>query len=130
MELATLLVAGVLATSASTFGVTRSSSSRSSARSSTTTTRSTSRPSWSSNHNYGGGSGAKVGKASLKSRTNPPQPHDHDGKRYNSSDAIYTNHRGNWVYYWLPIGTAIYCYDKEHKRIDCDRDDKAYMKDW
>ena len=134
MKLTEFIIAGVLASSVGlvTFAKGASSSGgRSSSRSSSSSrSASTSPVSWSSSAKYGTGSGKLVGKSPLSSKTKPPQPHTHNGKKYNSSKAIYTNPRGQWVYYWIPIGGAIYCYDKDHKRIDCDRDDKSYMKDW
>jgi hypothetical protein len=86
---------------------------------------------WSSTTKYGTGKGKLTGTGKLKSKTKPPKAHDYKGKKYNSSEAIYTNKRGNWVYYWLPIANGgVACYDKDHKQVTCDRDKKSYSKDW
>lgn len=118
------------------------SSSRSSFRSSSrSTTRSTtpSRPStpsrttpraWSNSTRYGLGGGTMVGLGALHSRTTPPKPHTYQGKNYTSVDAIYTNHWGTWVYYYAMVGATRKCYDQNHKATTCDRDKKAYSKDW
>lgn len=77
---------------------------------------------------------SKVGTKPLKSRTTAPKPHTHNGQTFNSSTAPYTNSRGLWVYWWIPVLVAghqeIHCFDKDHKRITCDRDKNAYQKDW
>lgn len=150
MKLAELLIAGVLVASINTSvmakgasssgGRSSSSSSRSSSSRpspspspspSTATATSTSKPAaYSSTKSYATGKGNKVGKAPLKSKTTPPAAHDHNGTKYNSSTAPYTNSSGGWVFWWIPVGTTIQCFDKEHKRITCNRDDKSYQKDW
>jgi hypothetical protein len=79
---------------------------------------------------------SRVGTAPLRSRTTPPRPHTYNGRTYNSSSAQYTNTNGLWVYYWLLIPNSttgkkdLQCFDKNHKRVTCNRDSKSYQKDW
>lgn len=96
----------------------------------TKTTSSTSQPasSWNKTKSYGLGKGNVVGKAPLSSKTKAPLPHEYNGKRYNSTTSIFTNNRGQWVYYWT--NNPYQCYDKNHKRVTCDRNAKSYQKDW
>lgn len=99
----------------------RSSSSSSRTNSKSTTTRS--------------GATSKVGKAPLKSATPAPKPHTHNGRTYSSSSAPYTNTSGLWVLFFI-IATnqngqkETQCFDKDHKRITCNRDDKSYQRNW
>lgn len=116
------------------------SSSRSSSRPASTS-RPSSKPSspppsrpapkvWSSSTKYGLGAGVLVGTGALKSKTTPPKSHNYKGTNYNSSAAPYTNTHGLWVFYWIASGHSTTCYDKDHKRITCDRDKKSYATNW
>jgi len=121
------------------YAITRSSSSSShstpSSRSSSSRSSSASSRSSSSATKPATNQSRKVGKAPLTSRTPAPKPHTYNGREYHSSSAPYTNRNGLWVFWWLLVVNAagkkeVQCFDKDHKRISCDRDSKSYQKDW
>lgn len=88
-------------------------------------------------HNSSTSQSSHVGTSRLHSRTPVPKPHTYDGRKYNSSAAQYTNTDGYWVWYWMMVPNGpkskskhIECFDKDHKRVTCNRDSKSYQKDW
>lgn len=113
---------------------------KSSTPKSTTPKTTTQKGTWKSNKTYGNTKGVKNGKGPLVSRTPKPEPHSLNGRKFYSSDAIYTNTSGQWVTYFIlgalvanAVDTSkdeVHCFDKDHKEITCNRDDNSYSKDW